>query len=210
MHELILWLVNTIGKLGYPGIFLLMTIESSAFPFPSEIVMIPAGYLAQKGQMNLALAVLCGTAGSLAGAYINYYAARYLGRPLILKYGKYILLTEEKYARAEAFFRDHGEVSTFVGRLIPGVRQLISLPAGLARMNHLRFSLYTVAGAGMWVTVLAWIGHFAGAREDLVRQYANHAVVAAVILGATVVAVYVWRHRMNSRKRSAAQVPDAE
>ena len=101
MHELINWLLNTIGALGYPGIFLLMAMESSVIPVPSELVMPPAGYLAQQGQMNMAIVILCGTAGSLVGAYANYYAAHYLGRPLILKYGKYVWITEEKFAKVE-------------------------------------------------------------------------------------------------------------
>lgn len=195
MHELILWLVNTIGALGYPGIFILMTIESSAFPFPSEVVMTPAGYLVQKGNMNMGLVILCGTAGSLAGAYINYFAARYLGRPMLLKYGKYILLTEDKFAKAEDFFRKHGEISTFVGRLLPGVRQLISLPAGLSKMNHLKFTLYTIAGAGMWVTVLVWIGYLVGSNEALVMQYARQSVIGAVTVSILIIVVYIRAHK---------------
>ncbi len=197
MRELITWLVTTIGALGYPGIFILMTIESSAFPFPSEIIMTPAGYLAFKGEMNMALVILCGTAGSLAGAYVNYFAAHYLGRPLLLKYGKYVFLTEHKFAKAEDFFRKHGEISTFIGRLLPGVRQIISLPAGLAGMNHGKFVLYTTAGAGIWVTVLAWIGYLVGSNEALVMQYARQAVIGAVALSAVIAAVYVWHHRRS-------------
>jgi membrane protein DedA with SNARE-associated domain len=157
MHELINWLVDTIGALGYPGIFLLMAMESSVVPIPSELVMPPAGYLAQQGEMNTLVAILCGTAGSLVGAYANYFAAHYLGRPLVLKYGKYVFITEAKFAKIEAYFRDHGEISTFIGRLLPVVRHLISLPAGLAGMNHVKFSLYTLAGAGIWVTILTYM-----------------------------------------------------
>src|SRR5512139_2077875 len=104
MHALINWLVLTIGALGYPGIFILMAMESSIIPIPSELVMPPAGYLAQQGKMNMAVAILCGTIGSLAGAYANYFAARHLGRPLLLRYGKYVWITEEKFSRVEAFF----------------------------------------------------------------------------------------------------------
>ncbi len=136
LHAAINWLLATILKLGYPGIFLLMAMESSVIPIPSELVMPPAGYWAVEGKMNLWLAILCGTAGSLVGAYANYYAAHYLGRPLILKYGKYVGITEEKFAKVETFFHKHGEISTFIGRLLPVVRHLISLPAGLAGMNH--------------------------------------------------------------------------
>src|SRR5512146_2420985 len=159
MNEIIMWLVDTIGALGYPGIFLLMAMESSVIPIPSELVMPPAGYLAQQGQMSIVAAILCGTIGSLLGAYANYFAAHYLGRPLLLKYGKYVWITEEKFAKVEAFFRNHGEISTFIGRLLPVVRHLISLPAGLAGMNHLKFSLYTLFGAGLWVTRLTFIGY---------------------------------------------------
>src|SRR5512138_1476900 len=111
MHELIMWLVNTIGAMGYSGIFALMAMESSVIPVPSELVMPPAGYLAQQGQMNIWVAIFMGTAGSLAGAYANYFTARWLGRPLVLKYGKYVWITEEKFSKVERFFLKHGEIS---------------------------------------------------------------------------------------------------
>jgi len=200
MHELVNWLLVTIGTLGYPGIFLLMAMESSVVPVPSELVMPPAGYLAQQGQMNMAIVILCGTLGSLIGAYANYYAAHYLGRPLLLKYGKYVWITEEKFAKVERFFKDHGEVSTFIGRLLPVVRHLISLPAGLAGMNHWKFSLYTLLGAGLWVTVLSYIGYFIGANKELITQYSHQALIAAVLLSVSIVVVYVWNHRRKNNK----------
>ena len=205
MHELIEWLLTTIGALGYPGIFLLMAMESSVIPIPSELVMPPAGYLAQQGQMNMLVAILCGTAGSLAGAYANYFAAHYLGRPLLLKYGKYVWITEKKFAKVERFFRDHGEVSTFVGRLLPVVRHLISLPAGLSGMDHLKFSLYTFAGAGLWVTVLTCIGYFIGMNRDLIMRYSHHALTGAVVLSAVIIIFYVRWHR---KKQLNAQNSD--
>ncbi len=195
MQELINWLVQTIGALGYPGIFLLMAMESSVIPIPSELVMPPAGYLAQQGQMNALVAILCGTAGSLVGAYANYFAAHYLGRPLVIKYGKYVWITEEKFAKVEAFFRDHGEVSTFIGRLLPVVRHLISLPAGLAGMNHVKFSLYTLLGAGLWVTILTFIGYVIGANRDLVMKYSHQALIGALVLSVIIIFVYVRNHR---------------
>jgi len=199
MHALVSWLLTTIGALGYPGIFLLMAMESSVIPVPSELVMPPAGYLAQQGQMNMAIVILCGTIGSLAGAYANYYAAHYLGRPLLLKYGKYVWITEAKFAKVERFFKDHGEVSTFIGRLLPVVRHLISLPAGLAGMNHVKFSLYTLLGAGRWVTVLAYIGYFIGAERELITQYSHQALLGAVLLSAGIAGVYIWNHRRKNR-----------
>lgn len=199
MHELINWLVETIGALGYPGIFALMAMESSVIPIPSELVMPPAGYLAQQGQMNMLAVILCGTVGSLVGAYANYFAAHYLGRPLVLKYGKYVWITEEKFAKVERFFKDHGEVSTFIGRLLPVVRHLISIPAGLAGMNHLKFSLYTLLGAGIWVTVLSYIGYFIGANRELIMQYSHQALIGAVVLSVGIIAVYIWNHRRKKQ-----------
>ncbi len=201
MQELITWLVTTIGALGYPGIFILMAMESSVIPIPSELVMPPAGYLAQQGQMNMAVAILCGTAGSLVGAYLNYFAAHYLGRPLVLKYGKYVWITEEKFAKVEKYFRDHGEISTFIGRLLPVVRHLISIPAGLAGMNHMKFSLYTLFGAGIWVTVLSYIGYFIGANQELIMKYSHQALIGVVIVSAVIIYFYVRAHRKKQAAR---------
>ncbi len=202
MHDLIMWLVNTIGAMGYPGIFLLMAMESSVIPLPSELVMPPAGYLAQQGQMHVWVAILCGTAGSLFGSYVNYFAAHRLGRPLLLRYGKYVWITEEKFAKVERYFRDHGEISIFIGRLLPVVRHLISLPAGLAGMNHVKFSLYTVAGAGLWVTILAFIGYVIGRNQELIMKYSHHALIGVMIVSAVIVYFYVRNHR---RKRAAGR-----
>ncbi len=200
MHELINWLVTTIGAMGYPGIFLLMAMESSVIPIPSELVMPPAGYLAQQGEMNMWVAILCGTVGSLVGAYANYFASHYLGRPLVLKYGRYVWITEEKFAKVETFFHKHGEISTFIGRLLPVVRHLISLPAGLAGMHHWKFSLYTLLGAGIWCTVLTWIGYFIGKEQALIMRYSHHAVIWVIVFSTVLVAVYIKLHRRKSRK----------
>ena len=199
MHAVVDWLLQTIGTLGYPGIFLLMAMESSIIPIPSELVMPPAGYLAQQGKMSMTIAIICGTAGSLVGAYANYYAAHYLGRPLLLKYGKYVFITEEKFAKVECFFLKHGEISTFIGRLLPVIRHLISLPAGLAGMNHVKFSLYTLLGAGIWCTVLTFIGYFIGSNQELIMQYSHQAVIAVIVLSCALVAVYIRVQRRNNR-----------
>ncbi len=154
MGTLIDWIVQTVGSLGYVGIFCMMFLESSFFPFPSEVVMIPAGYLASKGEMNLWIAIVMGVLGSVAGALFNYYLAVKLGRRLLLKYGHYVFFTNETLEKVEDFFQKHGSFSTLSGRLIPVVRQYVSLPAGLARMNLWLFCLYTAIGAGIWVTIL--------------------------------------------------------
>lgn len=201
LQTLINWLLATILKLGYPGIFLLMAMESSVIPLPSELVMPPAGYWAAEGKMNIVVAILCGTAGSLAGAYINYFAARYLGRPLLLKYGKYVWITEEKFAKVETFFHKHGEISTFIGRLLPVVRHLISLPAGLAGMHHWKFALYTLLGAGLWCTVLTLIGYVIGENQELIIKHSHQAVIGVVIFSAALIAVYVRRHRRKNARQ---------
>lgn len=197
VHAVVAWLLQTIGNMGYPGIFLLMALESSVIPIPSELVMPPAGYLSQQGEMNMVLSILVGTAGSLIGAYANYFAAHYLGRPLLLRYGKYVFITEEKFSKVESFFLKHGEISTFIGRLIPVVRHLISLPAGIAGMNHLKFSLYTLLGAGIWVTVLTCIGYFIGSNQELIMKYSHHALFVVLLLSSIIVFVYVKLQRRN-------------
>jgi membrane protein DedA with SNARE-associated domain len=195
MHDLINWLLNTLNAMGYPGIFALMAMESSIIPLPSELVMPPAGYLAHQGQMNIWIAILIGTLGSLAGAYANYFAAHWLGRPLILKYGKYVWITEEKFAKAESFFLKHGEISIFIGRLLPVIRHLISIPAGIAGLNHFCFSFYTLFGAGIWCTILAWIGYFIGKEQGLIMKYSHQAVIGVIIFSAVLIAFYIWRQK---------------
>ena len=198
LHDLIQTIVSTVGDWGYPGIFLLMALESSFFPFPSEVVMIPAGYLAYKGEMNLFLAVLTGLGGSLFGALFNYWLALKLGRPFLLRYGRYVLVKEHTLQRMEDFFARHGHISTFTGRLIPAVRQYISLPAGLARMNLAVFSFYTSLGAGVWVTILAMLGYTLGHNEEAIR--ANLHLVTLITLGAVAVIVLLYA-RLKLRKK---------
>jgi membrane protein DedA with SNARE-associated domain len=201
MQETIDWLVNLFEALGYPGIFLLMAMEGSVFPMPSELVIPRAGYLAHQGRMNLAAVIASGTAGSLAGAYLNYVVSRHLGRPLLLRYGRYVGISEKRFARAESFFLEHGEISTFVGRLLPGVRHLISIPAGISGMSHGRFTLYTLLGSGLWVTILAGIGYWIGEEEGLLRRYRYEAMAAVLACCAVLTAVYVWRHLRRRRQR---------
>jgi membrane protein DedA with SNARE-associated domain len=200
MQDIINSLLNTLNAMGYPGIFALMAMESSVIPVPSELVMPPAGYLAHQGQMNIWVVILMGTFGSLVGAYANYFVSRWLGRPLVLKYGKYVGINEKKFAKVENFFLKHGEISTFIGRLLPVIRHLISIPAGIARMNHLRFSLYTLAGAGIWCTILTWIGYFIGKEQALIMKYSHQALIGVIIFSAVLIAVYVWRQKRGKAK----------
>ncbi len=195
LHEIAQTIVGYVADMGYWGIFLLMFLESTFFPFPSEIVMIPAGYLAYKGEMNLYLAVLAGICGSIAGALFNYYLALHFGRKFILKYGRYFFISEQTLNKLELFFKNHGELSTFNGRLIPGIRQLISLPAGLARMNVPKFIFYSGLGSGIWVIVLVALGYFLGANEALISEYLQSATLIALVCVALITLFYIVRHK---------------
>ncbi|MCC8191248.1 MAG: DedA family protein [Planctomycetes bacterium] len=195
------WLAETVLALGYPGITLLMAVESSFLPFPSELVMPPAGFLIHEGQMSWLPVIAAGTLGSLAGALANYYLALRLGRPFLLRYGKYFFLDEENLEKTERFFAAHGEITTFIGRLIPIIRQLISLPAGVCRMNPLKFCLYTSIGAGLWVTVLTVVGWLVGRNQELLHYYMRHATFWVLAVAAVAVAAYVKLHRRRRRRR---------
>jgi len=195
LHDIALYLVDKVGDMGYLGIFLLMFLESTFFPFPSEVIMIPAGYLAYKGEMNLVVVVVVGILGSVTGALFNYYLARHFGRTFLLRYGKYMLIKPQTLEKLEAFFRKHGELSTFNGRLIPGIRQLISLPAGLAKMNVAKFSFYTALGAGIWVIVLVALGYLLGSNEALLSKYLRSATLIALLSVALITVFYIIRKR---------------
>ena len=195
IHDIANTIVSYIGDMGYWGIFLLMFLESTFFPFPSEIIMIPAGYLAYKGEMNLYIVILVGILGSVAGALLNYYLAMFFGRKFILKYGKYVFIKEETLDKLESFFATHGEISTFTGRLIPGIRQLISLPAGLARMNMAKFSFYTAIGAGIWVIVLVAVGYLVGSNEELISEYLKSATLIALVSVVLITIFYIVRNK---------------
>ena len=198
------------NNMNYGSITGLMIVESSFIPFPSEVVIPPAAYIASKpdSHLNIFLVVLFGTLGALIGAYINYFLARWLGRPVVYKLadsklGKLLLLSSEKVQKAEIYFNKHGNVSTFIGRLIPGIRQLISLPAGLARMNFLSFSLYTVLGAGIWNIILALVGYLAHGQADLINKYSHELSYIILILLVIVVAYFVIRYFVRKRKKKS-------
>lgn len=221
MNEIIHFIVDTVGALGYVGIFLMMFLESSFFPFPSEVVMIPAGYLAYKGSMNMGIALFCGAAGSLAGAVFNYVLALYFGRAFIVRFGKYVFFSEQSMQKMERYFSRHGEISTFLGRLIPGVRQYISLPAGLARMNLWKFSIYTTLGALIWITILAIFGYYVGqmfgddlsvsgianvlidkASEFDIRKSLHYIVLATLGAVALIATIYIIWYKRKTRNEA--------
>ena len=201
------WLLDRFRDMGYPGIVILMALESSVLPVPSELVMPPAGYLAAKGEMNLAVAIACGVLGSVLGALANYGVALWLGRAVIRRLGRYLLVSEKALDRAERFFDRHGEISTLLGRMLPVVRHLISIPAGIARMSLPRFVVFTGLGALLWCTILATIGYVLGQHEDVlsnleVQHYVSRALVYLIPALIVTVIVYAWRQRQRDRAKT--------
>ena len=204
------------AHMNYASITALMTIESSFIPFPSEVVIPPAAFVANQPDsvlyatdvyaINVLIIVLFGTLGAMLGAIINYYLSRWLGRPIIYKFadsklGRLCLLSSVKIERAEVYFREHGNVSTFVGRFIPGIRQLISIPAGLSKMKMLPFLLYTFLGAFIWNCVLALLGYVAAGNIDLIKEYSHELSVAILILLGAVIAYFVVKKILSSRRQ---------
>ena len=176
-----------------------MFLESSFIPFPSEVVMIPAGYLAHLGQMNFFVVILCGTLGSLTGALLNYYLALLFGREILIKFGKYVFFDEKTMIKMEEFFAKHGHISTFSGRLIPVIRQYISLPAGLGKMPLALFCFYTTLGAGIWVIILTTLGYFLGQNESLLKEYLHLITFLLVILVLIGIAFYVFSQKRKNK-----------
>ncbi len=200
LHTITGWIVQTVGQWGYPGIIVMMFLESSFFPFPSEVVVPPAGYLAARGEMSLTLVILAGIGGSLLGALFNYWLAVMWGRPFFEKYGRYVLVSKDSLDKADRFFAEHGHISTFIGRLLPGIRQYISLPAGIARMNLPLFAAFTALGAGLWVIVLALVGYYIGNNQELVQHYLHQILLGIGIFAVVLVAGYVFLKKRAKRE----------
>ena len=205
-------------NMNYATIATLMAVESSFIPFPSEVVVPPAAYVAgikdsslyttDSYPLNVLLVVLFGTLGAILGAIINYVLAMWLGRPIIYafadsKVGHLCLLSSEKVKKAEDYFNEHGKVSTFIGRLIPGIRQLISIPAGLCKMHFGWFLWYTFLGAGIWNLVLALLGYIAHGQMDLIHAYSHELSIAIVALLALAIAYFVVKAIIKRLKKTA-------
>src|SRR5262245_53256976 len=171
------WVVRTVHAWGYTGIVVLMAIESTILPIPSEGVLIPAGYLVSQGKMDAVLATVAGALGSLLGATINYVVSLTVGRIVVERICGYFLIKPERLDATYRFFARHGEISTFIGRLLPGLRHFISIPAGLARMNYARFAIYTSLGAALWSAVLVGVGYWMGENQDLWRPMLQKATL---------------------------------
>lgn len=198
-EDIIQSIVQIVSGLGYVGIIIMMFLESTFFPFPSEVVMIPAGYLASQHEMNLFIVIVLGTFGSVTGALFNYYLARKLGRGMLLRFGKWFFFGEKEMQKMEHFFQIHGSISTFVGRLLPGIRQYISLPAGLAKMPVKCFMVYTFLGALIWSTVLALLGYYIGENKEAVASMLSS--ISWILVGILMLLIlfYILRHKRKQK-----------
>lgn len=193
------FIIATISRLGYGGIVLLMAIESACIPLPSEIIMPFSGYLVYTGAMNLWWVALAGAVGCVLGSLVAYYAGAWGGRPLVERYGKYVLISHHDLDIADRWFARHGDVTIFIGRLLPVIRTFIAFPAGVARMPLWRFNVYTFVGSYLWCLGLAWIGMKLGEHWNTLGVYFHRfdAAIGVVLLVAVV--WYIRRHLRNSR-----------
>jgi membrane protein DedA with SNARE-associated domain len=203
LDAVVAWVAQLYAGLGYPEIVFLMALESSLFPVPSELVMIPAGYLAATGALHPALSIVAGTTGSVIGASGNYLLGRYIGRAFLLRYGKYLLIDEARYHEAEGMFLRNARVATFVGRLLPVVRHLISLPAGIFSMPWPWFIGITALGSAAWCTVLVTAGYYFGEPAvALAREYTGELAIA-VAAGLVAFAAWFVLHQVRNREPDA-------
>lgn len=187
IHDFIISLVEGINTFGYLGIGILMAMESTVLPIPSELVLVPAGFLAHSGKMNIVLIIFVSTIGSWIGASFNYIVSQKVGRPFLEKYGKYFFVKEKMLKKTDEFFRKYGEISTFTGRLIPVMRHFISIPAGLTSMPFKIFSLYTLLGAFAWSSILTFLGFFIGDNQEIIQKY-----LPQITIGIITVAISIW------------------
>ena len=195
--------LSTISQLGYVGIFFLMMLESMVVPVPSEFVMPFAGFLVYGGTFNFILVVVASTLGSITGSLIFYYIGKTGGHTLVEKYGKYVLVDTEDIKKTEEWFKRRGELTIFFARLIPVVRHLISLVAGIGKMNLKRFALFTILGAALWNGILTYLGFIFGQHWDEVSQYIEKLDIVIVILLVIGVVYFVYRHLMRRKKNLA-------
>jgi membrane protein DedA with SNARE-associated domain len=210
---------SLLGNLNYATVFFLMLLESTVIPVPSELVVSPAAYHAAGGNINVFLIILFATLGADCGATINYVAGYYLGRPIIYrfansKWGHMCLLNQEKVEKSEKYFYNHGMVATITGRLIPGIRHLISIPAGLAKMNYWMFLLYTTIGAGIWNCILAALGWYLYSvvpedqLNDKILEYGEYIKFAIIGLVALAIIYFVAKYYLKKRKNNTTQPED--
>ncbi len=193
------FIIQTISNSGYLGIFFLMVAESALIPIPSEVIMTFSGYLVTTGKFNVILVIVAGSVGNLVGGLVAYYVGSYLGRGVVLRYGKYVLLKKSHLELAESYFKKYGDRSTFISRLLPVIRTYVSLPAGVAKMNLKKFIVYTLVGSIIWNTALTYVGIKLGEEWNNIRKY-SHYLDAAVVIVVIVVIIAYWKKRKTTQQ----------
>jgi len=194
------FVIATIGYLGYAGVFLLMLVESCGIPMPSEVIMPFAGFLVFSGRFHFWIIVVLGTLGNLAGSLLAYWIGAKGGRPLLEKYGKYVLISKHDLDLADHWFTRYGQATVFFGRLLPVVRTYISFPAGVAKMNLKKFAFYTTIGAMPWCVLFTYLGVIMGERWDLIREKLHNFDMLMLVLVVAAIGWYIYRHLKNRKK----------
>ena len=200
IEEIVRLILDFVQTFGYFGIFFMTFIESTFIPIPSEFTLIPAGYLIAKGEMNMVYVLIASLSGTLAGSLLNYAIAHYFGRKLFINYGKYFFLKPGQLHSLELFFNKYGRVSTFFGRILPGVKHFISFPAGLTRMDLRLFCIYTFIGSFIWLSFLLYLGHVISTNERLISAYIkrfNFIIISIVILVAIFIYIKIKEKRLT-------------
>jgi membrane protein DedA with SNARE-associated domain len=202
IEEILHKIVEIVEAMGYPGVFIMSALESTFMPIPSEATLIPAGYLVHQGKMDGVLVFLLAVSGTMVGSLANYFIALSCGRYVLIKYGRFFFMNEEKMEKMEAYFRRHGPISIFLARLVFGVRHFISFPAGLARMNLVKFSLYTGLGGGLWSLLLIVLGYMIGNNQALIKSLMPELKIGCLVVVALIAFAYYWRHKRNTSHQS--------
>jgi membrane protein DedA with SNARE-associated domain len=199
LTSLALLCISIISSIGYFGILLLMIMESMIIPVPSELVLTFAGFLISSGEMKFIIVVISATIGSLIGSLLSYYIGIYGGNRFVKRYGKYFLLDEESLVKTERWFSRRGELTIFLGRFIPVVRHIISIPAGMGKMNLKKFMLYTFLGAGMWNAFITYVGFVLGNNWKTIKQYSDYVSFGVLVILIVLILYFIWRHVKKRR-----------
>jgi membrane protein DedA with SNARE-associated domain len=204
-EHLVNFIVNFIGTTGYPSIFVLMSLESMVAPVPSEAVMPFAGFLVHSGRFSFTGVIFFSTLGSIFGSFISYYIGYWGGRPVVERFGKYLLLDKKDLDITERFFQKRGDITIFISRFIPLVRHLISIPAGIAKMNILKFIIYTIIGAGLWNAFLTYMGYILKDNWKEIMKYSHVVDIVVLVLMIVFVFYYIYKFYSNHKERKAGK-----
>lgn len=205
-EQIIALIVTFVKEFGYIGLFVMTFLESTFTPIPSEITVIPAGYLIHQGEMHWLPVLFSTIGGTMCGSYFTYWIASRFGRKIVKKYGNYVLFTEGKLKLVEKYFKDHGEISIFTARLIPGIRHVISFPAGLAHMNLRKFLLYTAVGGSLWISILLVAGYLIGSNREVIGHYVPYIKLAVLVGAVLLIGGYMLLHKKKRKQKPKKKI----